>query len=160
MRTYKRAEVVRLTGLTDRKLSWWDKTGVVTPHRARTDIPDGRGNYRHWTARAVMFLRLVLYLQKLGYSLMKCRAFMERIREMIREHPVDLRNARLIIFGVKKKVLMLTEGKFVLSMPDRAKAYGMGVYRNIEVIDLTTLWPGQEEMKSGWKEVPDEQGDR
>lgn len=154
MKTYRSRQVLNMTGLTMRKLDWMDKTGVVVPRRA----PIQRHN-RRYTERDVMFLRLVLYLRNLGYSLWKCRVFLNRIREMIREHPVDLRGARLILFGVRKKWLMLTEGKFVLSMENTPVATSGGAsYRHIEVVDLTYLWPGQE-RKVGRKEADNKYDD-
>jgi DNA-binding transcriptional MerR regulator len=70
-------EVARATGLTDRQIGYWAKTGFCIPTVADTE---GRGNHRRYDVRDVFTFAVLGELRHRGVSLQSLRQVQRYIR--------------------------------------------------------------------------------
>lgn len=81
---YTTGDVIRLTGLTNRQLDWWLKTGLIRP--AYTDSPSpGSGHRLYWSSDDVRFLRQVR--ARLDFGLSVQAAFRPRDPSVLPDPP-------------------------------------------------------------------------
>ncbi len=60
-KTYTAADVMALTGITQRQLQWWDEKGFLVPSRA---LVNGRANTRVYSAEQLKQLRRFAELRR------------------------------------------------------------------------------------------------
>jgi len=89
-------EVIALTGVTARRLQWWDERGVIKPER--------QGHRRLYSMQNVMAMAVICELRRKGFSLQGVRKVM---RFLDREFGKGLAE----IVGRNSDVHLLTDGK-------------------------------------------------
>ena len=104
--TYKSREVAELTGVTLRRLQWWDEQGLVSPMQS--------GHRRLYTAFEVQQVVLIRSLRNKGMSLQKIRPWLEQLSPRQVADAVSLN-------GRDEDVYLLTDGESVYleGSPDR-----------------------------------------
>lgn len=94
-RGFRTSEVVKLTGLTRRRLDYWDRTGFVKPSLAAAD---GRGSSRFYSFRDVVQLKVAKELRDAGVPLQTLRKVVARLADCAGlEDP--LAETRLVVSG-------------------------------------------------------------
>lgn len=134
MKLYGVQQVRKMTGLTWRKLHWWDTTGLIVPS-FRKEV---RGRkLRRYSERDVALLRLVLDLQNAGHSTHKCRKILDMLQEILRSNPrMNLRTTTLVVLGKRNPCLVATDGCYGISVPETRVAK-----MTAQVYDIGSLWP-------------------
>lgn len=79
---FRTKEVVRLTGLSQRQLDYWDRTGMFKPSLAEAE---GRGSARFYSFTDVVKLRLVKKLLDAGLPAKRLRRCLQFLRELTGE---------------------------------------------------------------------------
>lgn len=122
---FRTSEVAKLTGLSQRQLDHWDRTGFVKPSLAQAA---GRGSARFYSFRDLVRLRVAKELRAAGVSLQALRKVVDRLGNQFGlEDP--LAEARLVVCG--DDVLFIQSGDELLSV---MKSPGQGVLQI--VLDL------------------------
>jgi uncharacterized protein (DUF433 family) len=85
IRAFREAAVLRLTGLTKRRLQYWDEHDFVRPSLA---AGQGRGHRRLYAFGDLVDLRVASGLRREGASLQRIRRVVEHLRTLSYEHPL------------------------------------------------------------------------
>ncbi len=75
--TYTSAQTMRLTGITARRLQYWDETGFISPS---VTAGKGKGNPRQFAYVDLLAIRAAVKLRRLEISLQTLRKVNERMR--------------------------------------------------------------------------------
>ncbi len=67
------AQVVKLTGITQRQLQWWDESGIVAPQR--------EGRRRLYSADDVTEVAVICALRRKGFPLQRVRRIMKFLQK-------------------------------------------------------------------------------
>lgn len=122
---FRTSEVAKLTGLSQRQLDHWDRTGFVKPSLAPAG---GRGSARFYSFRDLVRLRVAKELRAAGVSLQALRKIVDRLEDQLGlEDP--LAEARLVVSG--DDLLLVRSGDELVSV---LKSPGQGVLQI--VLDL------------------------
>lgn len=81
-RSYKTAEVVRITGFTPRILDYWARTGLVV---SSVQEPQGPGTRRLYSLEDVVLLRCLERLRMSGWSTQMLRVAVRELREFMND---------------------------------------------------------------------------
>ncbi|PZR67188.1 MAG: hypothetical protein DLM66_11855 [Candidatus Dormiibacter spiritus] len=85
IRAFPVEKVQALTGLTRRRLQYWDERGFLQPTLARGG---GRGRVRLYDFRDVVALRVAAELRRGGVSLQEIRKAVDHLRQLDYAHPL------------------------------------------------------------------------
>lgn len=85
VRAFSADKVRRLTGLTARKLQYWDERQFLSPSVSRRGGP---GRRRLYDFRDLVFLRVATQLRKEGVSLQEIRRTVAHLRSLDYKHPL------------------------------------------------------------------------
>jgi DNA-binding transcriptional MerR regulator len=85
IRAFPAEKVQALTGLTRRRLQYWDEKGFLQPSVARGG---GRGRARLYDFRDVVALRVAADLRRRGVSLQEIRRAVQHLRQLDYAHPL------------------------------------------------------------------------
>ncbi len=94
-RLYTAGEVQRLVGITQRRVAYWDKSGLVRPHGR---IARGPGTRRLYTTLDVVRLKIIRRLLEAGMSLQKIRRALD-FADKLPDEPAPLAELELIADG-------------------------------------------------------------
>lgn len=97
-------KVQKLTGISARKLRWWDRIGLVKPSAS----PEG-GRWRRYALQDIVCLLVVKTLREKGISIQKIRQSVKRIQGMGIHHPL----AELRVACLAHSVIFKKDGKFL-----------------------------------------------
>ncbi|MBU0699668.1 MAG: MerR family transcriptional regulator, partial [Proteobacteria bacterium] len=99
-------EVTFFTGVSARRLRWWDKKGLIKP-----TINPGRKPHqaRRYTIRDLICILVVRDLKEKGLSLQIIRKSVERIKATGIEHPLS----RLRVACLSSSVFFKKDGKYI-----------------------------------------------
>jgi len=99
---FRSSEVVKLTGLSQRQIDYWDRTGLFSPTLAQAE---GRGSARFYSFLDVVQLKIVKRLLDAGLSTKKLRVCLHFLRENLME--TNLNGHSLVSDG--KGLFLLTD---------------------------------------------------
>jgi len=99
---FRSSEVAKLTGLTQRQIDYWDRTGLFVPTLAQAE---GRGSARFYSFLDVVQLKVVKCLLDAGLSIKKLRKCLHFLRENLEEK--NLNGHSLVSDG--KDLFLLTD---------------------------------------------------
>jgi len=85
VRAFSSDKVQRLTGLSKRRLQYWDERTFVSPSLSARA---GRGRRRLYDFRDLVSLRVAIELRDAGVSLQEIRRTVEHLRSLDYEHPL------------------------------------------------------------------------
>ena len=113
-------EVQRLVGVSQRQLTYWDQSALISPHGRDSA---GRGSHRLYTVVDVVCLKTIRRLRESGISLQKIRSAMKFLSDLPDE-PVPLAELEVVTDGntilVVRSDASLVEvptGQMVLRLP-------------------------------------------
>lgn len=100
------SKVRKMTGISARKLRWWDEIGLVKP-----SAYPGRGRWqtRRYILQDIVCLLVVKALRDKGISIQKIRQSVERIQGMGVQQPL----AKLRVACLPHSVIFKKNGKFI-----------------------------------------------
>lgn len=99
---FRTSEVAKLTGLTQRQIDYWDRTGLFNPSLAHAE---GRGSARFYSFLDVVQLKIVKRLLDAGLSTKRLRECLRFLRENLKEK--NLNGYSLVSDG--KGLFLLTD---------------------------------------------------
>ena len=104
-RGFTTSEVENLTGISTRKLRWWDQQGLLKPA-----INPNRKRYqtRRYTLQDIVCILVVKALREKGLSLQMIRKSVERVQVTGVEHPL----AKLRVACLANTVFFKKDGKY------------------------------------------------
>lgn len=106
---FRTSEVSKITGLTQRQLDHWDRTGFLKPS---LDPGEGRGKVRLYSFNDLVQLKVVKELRDAGVSLQALRKVVGHLRTAEGlENP--LAEARLVVSG--SDVILVKSSKELIS---------------------------------------------
>jgi DNA-binding transcriptional MerR regulator len=85
VRAFSAPRVMRLTGLTKRRLQYWDEKAFVSPSLT---VRPGRGGRRLYDFRDLVALRVAAQLRDEGVSLQRIRKVTEHLRSLNYDQPL------------------------------------------------------------------------
>ena len=99
---FRSLEVAKLTGLTQRQIDYWDRTGLFCPTLAQAE---GRGSARFYSFLDVVQLKIVKRLLDAGLSTKRLRECLRFLKENLKE--TNLNGHSLVSDG--KGLFLLTD---------------------------------------------------
>jgi DNA-binding transcriptional MerR regulator len=84
-RLYTVPELLRLTGMTRRQASYWDKTGLLNPTLRRSDAPTGKPS-SFYSAADVIKALIVCHLRRSGFT----PSQVQQVARNLEEHRIRL----------------------------------------------------------------------
>jgi DNA-binding transcriptional MerR regulator len=86
VRAFTSDKVSRLTGLTRRRLQYWDERGFISPNLSKS--VEGRGHRRLYDFKDLVSLRVATQLRSEGVSLQEIRRTVGHLRGLDYQHPL------------------------------------------------------------------------
>ena len=128
---FRSSKVAKLTGLTQRQIDYWDRTGLFNPSLAHAE---GRGSARFYSFLDVVQLRVVKRLLDAGLSTKKLRECLCFLRENLKEKKLNGHS-------------LVSDGKGLFLLTDNP-TFAIDLARKGQVVWLVNVEMVTEEIKN------------
>lgn len=155
-RSFRSGEVTRLTGLTQRQLDHWAKTGFITP----SDIlVQGKRTRRLYSFTDLVAFRAALKLLNAGVPLQRVRKAVAKLQEKLKGYsPKQLLAEVVFVTDGQNLFELLTDPPRIVNILNQQTTFLFAVnisqLTNVLEKDVKLLWPPEQPKKRGMYEIP------